>query len=173
MFNFNFTLSEADYYEFNKHHSLSNLSAQKFILIVRIILFITLGVGIISQFIAGYEGGRLSPALFLSIIGILLSIFFKPFVLLLIKWQIREIKKQGKLPFDTNVHLQFDEEIYIESSETAEIKRNYTSIEKIVQGHEAIYLYVGAIQATLIPFSAFDNEGHKNDFLAFINSKIS
>jgi len=170
MYNFTFKMTEADYLEFNRHHILSDKSAQKITRITRVVLLICIGFFLVNYIFL--QGDIPTTSVFFFIIlGVVISFGYKPLMLLLVRLQIKSLKKQGKLPYNKNVQLQFDEENYTEIGDISETKIKYTTIEKVVEGRIAIYLYIGAIQATIVPYSVFETVEQKHNFLAFINSK--
>ena len=81
---------------------------------------------------------------------------------------MEEMKKNGKLPYDKNVQMCFDEDSFINISEMGEMKVAYTGIEKVYEGTKHIYIYVNVSQAHIIPLHVFESEAQKDEFLAFI-----
>jgi len=88
-----------------------------------------------------------------------------------LKTTIKLKKKDGKLPYGKNVLILFDEDFFYETTNEAEMKIKYSSIEKTAIGNSAIYIFIGAMQAFIIPLSVFETEKQKSAFLAFVNSK--
>lgn len=87
--------------------------------------------------------------------------------------QIKMIKKEGKLPYGKEVFARFDDQLFMETANGNESKIDYANIEKIAVGQKAIYIYIGAIQAFIIPFSVFEDEEKREEFLTFLNHKKS
>jgi len=171
MYHLTFSITEADYIEFNMHF-LTSRTSKIFFRVTRIV-FLPLTILLTLSHLLFAEEIRIVP-LILSVILILgLTVGLKPFFLLFNKLMIKLLKKQGKLPFYNSVQLRFDEDSYTETTERAESKIKYTTLEKIAEGRSAIYLYTGAAEANIIPYRAFENAEHKNYFMAFINSKKS
>ena len=54
----------------------------------------------------------------------------------------------------------------------AETKIKYTAMERIEINKNAIYIYFNSIQACIIPFSVFESEKQKSEFIEFINNKV-
>ncbi|MCL2361803.1 MAG: YcxB family protein [Defluviitaleaceae bacterium] len=170
MYNFSFHVTEADYLEFNKQHNLASLKTQKFVRVIRVILLILIGFLVFSTVFIVDEP-RVGDLVFFGFLAAFVIFGFKPLTLLLVRVQIRTIKKQGKLPFNKDVQLRFDEDSYTEITDVSETKMKYTPLERVVEGPNAVYIYVGAIQATLIPNAAFESEEQKQEFLVFIRSR--
>jgi hypothetical protein len=89
----------------------------------------------------------------------------------IIKWQIKLMKKSGKLPFARENHYKFEEDYFLIETEIMDIKQKYAAIENILVSPKAIYIYLGAIQANTLPLSVFESEQQKEEFITFINEK--
>jgi hypothetical protein len=88
-----------------------------------------------------------------------------------LKLNIWVTKKSGKLPFPKNVNISFYGDYFEQTTETAETKTKYSAIERVYDGKFAIYIYIGAIQAFIIPLAAFESKRKKEEFMAFIRGK--
>jgi len=133
---------------------------------------ISLGVSVIM--LLAIEGiFALWACAFFLLLGIIL-IFGKKFIIAdSMKTQLKRIKKEGKLPFGKIVKVHFDEKNLHETSEVAETKVNYHNVEKIAEGSHAIYIYISAMQAFILPHRTFESEQQKTEFLFFIKGKVS
>ena len=178
-YQFEYRLTEQDYLNFNEFHIFNNSSAsKKQILFVRIILPIILGFVLLSR-VPGtdfsYFGDRLGFYIAASIILIFVLIFtlgFKRLMRSSIKKSVKKLKKDGKLPYPENVLMQFNEDSIACTEDETEFKCKYDILEKVLTDNNFVYIYRGAMQAFIIPFSAFESERQRTDFLEFINSKI-
>lgn len=167
MYTLSFSLTDADYFEFNRHHHLGKASSGKFIRAMRVIMLVMAGIVAFLTYVVGFR----ADLIIICTVALVLVFGYDRLVLILLKLQISGLKKKGKLPYGKNVQMQFDEETYTEVNELNESITKYTALERVVKGREAIYLYIGAMQASIIPFSAFETEKDNDDFLAFIISK--
>ena len=84
---------------------------------------------------------------------------------------INKMKKEGRLPYDKESILKFDDENYYDITPNTENKTNYSMIEKIAVTEKAIYIYVSSMQASIIPVATFSDEIEKQKFLEFISLK--
>lgn len=172
MYKFSYSLDEKDYLEFNRFHFNTASANRKITLLLRLFVPVMLIVLSLPTFVNHED---MYEVLISGVICVITSViwFFavKPLCMLNIKVSMKFMKKDGKLPYGKNVQIYFNEEEIHETTEVAESKVKYSNIEKIAEGSQAVYIYIGAAQAFIIPLSVFETEVQKNEFLLFINSK--
>ena len=81
--------------------------------------------------------------------------------------------ESGKSPFTAQMKMAFGEEKMEITSEVAESLANYSAIERIVTGPNALYLYTSASTAFILPYRIFASEEEKESFLQFIQQKTN
>ncbi len=82
--------------------------------------------------------------------------------------------ESGKSPFNSSdVVTVFDEEKIRTDTVDSEASFNYSAIEKIVTGPNALYLYINATTAFILPYRIFASEEEKDSFLQFIKEKTN
>ena len=174
MYKFSYTLNDTDYLEFNIFHANNSAVYKKQLLVLRLLLPLVLAVLLLVYYTYNRDPLELLIKGIVYAIGSLLWFFVaKSLRTSSIKSNIKAMKKSGKLPFGKNTEIQFGEDDIHDISELSESKIKYSVIEKIAMGKNAIYIYFSSIQAFIIPFSVFENEEQKADFLAFINQKFA
>jgi len=94
------------------------------------------------------------------------ALILKPLMLLCVRVNTLLLKKNGKLPFDSQVELKFDEEFIYEKTSLTEIKMSYAKLERIAVGKTGVYLYHTVLSAFVIPNNVFANEAQRYDFLS-------
>jgi len=104
-------------------------------------------------------------------VSIAVNFLIKPYLIIYLKIKMKNMKKDGKLQYDTEVVIQFYEDFLIDITNEIEVKAKYKSIDKIVFGKDAFYLFIDAKTAVILPFSVFKTEEEKEEFTAFIQSK--
>ncbi|MCL2215834.1 MAG: YcxB family protein [Defluviitaleaceae bacterium] len=174
MYSFAFNLEDSDYLEFNKFHfetAPSHKRLERGALALMAIIVLAFYVRAVAQG-ANWLSMLISLIIVLGVVLLVFRFTSKPLTGLILKLQIASIKKDGKLPFGKNVRLTFDEDSFVESTEVAETKTKYASVEKVAKGKTAIYIYTGAMQAILLPLSAFENDEQQREFLNFINARV-
>jgi len=170
-YQFEYELTEEDYLEFNKFHTLERSAKPKNHVRIRLcaslIMLISVAMFLIDSRVFAAICLVFSLAFFIiSIFGTRIDLFF-------IKSAINAMKKEGKLPYGKNNLLQFHEEFIMEFEDEDESKFKYITLEQVVTGNCAIYIYRNAITAIILPFSAFESKEQRNEFLRFINDKMN
>jgi len=172
MYNFTFHLTEGEYFGFTKFHAMEQLSSpSKGIWVLKITVLIFIGLVLLFPMLLLGQV-RIPELIFFCIIVIFLTIGQKYFTLFIVRMQIRAIKKMGRLPYNLDIQLIFDEEHFTEITHVTKTQTKYSILEKVDDGHDAVYVRIGAVQAAIIPHTAFESEEQKRDFIAFINTKI-
>ena len=153
MFTFYFQLTENDYIEYNLYHRYSIPAYREQVIMSKYIILIFL-------FSFGIAWGLLwKDATYYILFGIAsilwLALYRQSFVVNPIQKNIKLMKRVGKVPFDHDITMTFTEEKIESESHDAHMRASYSSIEKIVTGKNALYLYKSAIEAYIVPFRAF------------------
>lgn len=172
MFEFEISFDDEDYVQFNQYHLLNSSTGKKTLMYYRFIIPFICLLFVVIFYIAGSDFQLiLMEAIAMLIISGLWIGFSKKTMLKSMKKRILKMRKEGKLPYSKEVILKFDDACIYEKAANTENKMNYSLIERVVVTEKAIYLYYGAIQATILPLTAFSNETEKHQFLDFINGK--
>ncbi|MCL2638604.1 MAG: YcxB family protein [Oscillospiraceae bacterium] len=177
MFEFKFKVTEKDYLDFNIFHYENNPINKKSTKIIYIVTF-TIFAAIVANLVLTAEPEDTLFALIFGIVSLGVAIpvvllIQKPFNKLFYRFNIYILKKSGKLPFDTDNSLKFADDDYTEVTPDTESKIKYSKIEKVLVSENAVYIFTSAMQAHIIPLSAFENEQQKEQFCAFINQKMT
>lgn len=172
MYKFQYSLSEQDYLAFNIYHAFNSPLGKKRMAIYRFvyplaILVVGLACGMLTDepIVAWYF--RIAFGLF----ALCWFIFFRRIMVAFIKRNIAKIKKSGKLPYQSNTTLSFEDDSFLETTESGELKVKYAVIEHIVTNEDTIYIYMNAVQAVLLPYSVFADENDRCVFIDFLNDK--
>jgi len=177
MFEFKFTLTEDDYIEFNRFHTRHSPIGKKTrklsYIIISVAVLLGLGVGLTDTEPENLAHNLIVSAIVCVFIFGLAFLFIKVglFDKAIIKWQIKFMKKGGKLPFEKDNLLRFEEDYFLIETENSETKQKYQTIENILVSPYAIYLYFGSVQGYILPLRAFESEQQKEEFITFINQK--
>ena len=174
MFEFNIVLTEQDYIRFNQYHMTHSANGKKAILLLRLLMPIISLCALLIFVVADAD-----PTLILieAIVLGLLSIFFifygKKILLKSVAKNISKLKKDGKLPFNQESTITFDETHILEKTDLNESKISYQIIEKIAETENAIYIYFSAMQAYIIPNTVFESNEHRKELLDFMYTKVN
>lgn len=83
-------------------------------------------------------------------------------------------KKQGKLPYDSEMVLEFYDDKIIDISKSSKTELLYSAIERVsVLKDGTIYLHQNQAMSNIIPATIFNSGINYNEFLEFIKSKCS
>lgn len=174
MFVFQYSLTENDYVAFNEYHMAYSPATKinRWVLrlmgpILFLLLFFIMYIIIDDPVLVAVEGVVL-PLIF----SVLWMVFYRKIIQLQIRGQVKRLAKAGKMPFNREITLHFDENAFIAISPDTETKSSYTIIERIITG-KYIYIYIGSMQAYIIPAYVFQNEEHWSAFFMFLQTKTS
>ena len=173
MFKFSFTLNDDDYFEANKYHFLNSSAGKKAIWLLRLLMPIAFALGILISCREISSFGRIITTIAWIIASVLWVIFAKSIVLKNLRKNIGKLKKDGKLPYNKETSILFDNESIIANTSESETKSNYQVIERVVENEKAVYIYVNSMQVYMIPLSAFADDEERKCFIAFIKNKIA
>ncbi|RPF47342.1 YcxB-like protein [Hydrogenoanaerobacterium saccharovorans] len=173
MIKIDYKLNENDYLMFNEYHLLNSYTGKKSLTTFRMMLPIISLLAILIFFIASADLELiLIEVALLFILSIVWIIFSKNMLIISMKKNIKKLTKDGKLPFSEEGTLIFDDDFISDKNSTTESKTRYTSVQKFCITDKAVYIYFSAVQAYIVPFSAFLTETDKQDFINFINQKF-
>jgi hypothetical protein len=185
MYTFNVKLTEADYYEFNKFQMKHDPASKRTRAVTRVFVLAVIGIYIILSLIYNAERAEFAeverPVMLAATVitciilfGVLAGVSFLLDLLLtplFIKMSINATKKKGKLAFDEYAAVAFDEDSFTETTADAVNTAKYSKIEKICYTDSAIYIFLNAQMAQIIPLSVFESDEQRSAFWVFINQK--
>ncbi|MDR2167255.1 MAG: YcxB family protein [Clostridiales bacterium] len=172
MYKFEYMLDDGDYLEFNKFHHFSSQAFKRNLLVARY------GVPAICAMFIFYAGMGMGGLVFWAAAvvfgaGGLIWLFgferliFNP----TLKRQIKNLRKEGKMPYDELQTITFGEENFHKTTPSGEMTLNYDSFDKIAEGEAAVYIYLSTLQAIIMPLRIFESPAQRQEFLNFLGSK--
>lgn len=174
MYQFQYMVSEHDYFEFNKYHAFNTPISKRRLRTQHLIIpvfFVGIGVGmgliVDEPFLTYYF------YIVFGLIAILWLIFYKRYITWRIKKNIENIRKSGKLPFQSEATISFEDDLLFQSTKEGELKLKYSAVERVVTTEEAVYIYTNALQAVILPMSVFSDSKNRDDFLRYIEERRS
>ena len=175
LYKFECKTTDKDYYEFNKYHSTDSPDVRKTWLRYRLFLPVLFLITFIYHMISGDDWYSLSFGLILySIVSVLWFFSLKPVSLFFLKFHIKDMKKNGKLPYSDYATLEFYDDYFVEQTKNTKTEIQYDSVFKIrINEPKAIYIYQNAVLAYIIPFDVFSSDTEKDNFINFINQKTN
>ena len=172
MFQIKNSITEHDYLAFNEYHLLHSEQGKRAINMFRILTPVLSLLVIVIFWIAEVSQVLLiTEIIALSIVSIVMAFYSKKILLKSVKKNIRKLEKDGKLPFNKESTITFNDDSLHEKTIQTETSIQYAAIDKIIQGDQAIYVYFSAIQAFIFPYRSFESDEQKNEFITFLNAK--
>ena len=170
---YTYNVTEADYIKFNKYHHYKSPSGKKSLFFLWVLVFIPL-FAIVFPILRGDTWYQiLNMGIRLALLSLILFLAMRPFINLMVRLIVMTMKRSGKLPFGKSVQLDLYEDYVCETTETAETRFKYSTIEHVGVDENAVYLYLTALQAIIIPRSVFDNKQDEGEFLKFIGLQLN
>lgn len=160
-----YDLTKDDYISFNMHHIKNSKTLKRSLYIQQYVLSL---IYIIIPFIL------------IEVTTIPLIFWLIPFIVIYILWialypryfkgyikrNIEKMLDEGdnKSIFGP-VSLSLEESGIIETTKAGESKANWSSIERIEENKDYIFIYINSVSASIIPVRAFGDIEEKNEFL--------
>lgn len=90
----------------------------------------------------------------------------------MLKRQIKRMKKQGKLPYESVATMEFYADHFVEIASSRRTEQNYSSIERIcVVPDRFVLLYLNTVADDILPISQLRQQTELEGFLAFLSEK--
>ncbi|WP_160319138.1 YcxB family protein [Youngiibacter fragilis] len=172
MIEFKVTLSDQDYLHFNWYQLSNSAAGKRALLSYRLILPVILYILLFVLFVIDSDFKIIFfAAIVVTIMSALWVAFSKKTTFNIMKNDIERIRKEGIQPYNKDAILRFDDEGIHAIIPNFENKSKYALIEKIAVTENAIYIFISAIQAYILPVTTFKDEAEKLKFLDFIELK--
>ena len=174
-YSFEVKLGEQDYYEFNKFWMLRSHYGKKSVRSMRVMLaVVTLAFALFSLYTVDFTAEGFLTLIPYGILMLLGQLVLNPFFALVLKGNLKRMRKSGKMPYSAVSQLSFFEDHFEESAEEGKTEHPYTALERIsaVEG-KMLYLHLNNVQAYLVPYSVFENHAQYVEFLSFLVQKCS
>jgi hypothetical protein len=171
VYTYSYLITEDDYFGFCISHIYTTPKYRKMHMKQRFlfpVLFVICAIAI------GYKLSDPTIAyIAIGIISICWIAFYREFVVRDLHRSINMIKESEKPPYADDSKVVFEEDKMITSTKGAETITDYSAIEKIVSGQNALYLYKDANSAFILPYRIFASEEEKDSFMQFIKQKTN
>lgn len=164
-------LSEEDYIKFSQFHSLNNKQSKKSGRKLKIYFSVVILLCFLVMYMQNGTtnlGAYVNLLIFAAVV-VIIMLSIPAINKLIVKKVISNQKKQGKLPYKESFELTFFETGIVEKTDTSVASIKYEEIEKINETDDAIYVYLGAVQAIVIPKRCLN--GKRDEMMDILNSK--
>ena len=173
LYQFDVTLSDKDYLDYNIFWMIKSPYGRKQMLKFRLLIVTIFVVLALISLVSG----DFAPQAFLTLIPyaimlLLVQLLFNSIFILTLKAQMKALKKQGKMGYTPTATIAFFEDKFVESAATNTTEQAYTAIERIsVMENRAIYIHVNNVMSYILPFSCFASDEEREALLAFLKTK--
>lgn len=173
-YQFQISLTEDDYLQFNKFYMFqSPYGRRKSYRGASIAGVIFLVIAFLLTLLKGFTTRTVVEAIPVLLIALLL-LFYKRYLILLLKAQIKSQKKNGKIAFSPLATMEFYEDHLVETTEENRTEQKYIAVERIsVVENRYVYLHTNSIMAYIIPMASFASREEYDGFLTFAKESIS
>lgn len=173
LFEFNIKQTDDDYLEFNKFWMLHSHYGKKQIKSIRVIIAVMWIVFIlISLFGGGFTLDSFIGIIPYIILLVLFEVGVTPFVKLILKTTIKNLKKSGKMGYSPKSTMEFYDGEFIEKTDENETRQKYTAIERVsIVAGKNIYIHINNLMAYILPWYCFDDDEQRAQFIEFIKAK--
>jgi len=181
LYKFDYTISDAEYFEFSKFHYNSTGGKKKMADVYQGLVLIAGSLVSLLVLLPNYEDFDIWMiiriiAIFIVLPAIILKIYFAFFFNAdsVVKKIIEKQKKEGQLDFSKKqLRVEFEDEYFYSFDDEVEHKSKYSKICTVGDGIDGVYLYANKTMAYIIPNSAFENKEQRDEFVAFIKAKTA
>lgn len=172
-YRFDITLTDEDYIAFNQFHAFDSPQGRKQTKKNKLFLSIFILMLIVAPLlIMGYSTVF---AIYTAVMALYLAaylLFYRKIATLIQKKQIKRMKKQGKLPYEPAVTMEFYADRFVELTPNMRTEQSYSSIERIcVIPDRFVLLYLNTITAVILPIPQLRQQTQLDGFLAFLSEK--
>lgn len=174
LFRINVSLTEDDYFAFNQFHSIESKAGKKQLKKTRNMFVICIAIMVLGVFMLNDLTYSITFAAVVSFFSIVYLLFFKRLMKMSIKMQLKQMKKIGKLPFDSTAVIEFYEDRFAESTDSRRTEQTYASLDRIcILKERYVILYMDSVRAYIFPVPQLKMQIDQEAFLDFILQKCN
>lgn len=156
-------LTQDDYIAFNIHHALHSKQGRRSLMFGRLMMAFVSVVTIVVWAVTNVA------MLLLAAASIAWYFLYPLYTRWFVRRQVRRVAKYGKLPFPEEAELDFGENEVVETTPTSVQKTAYADVMELHDSADYIFVYVGAIQAIIIPKHCI--EGREDELKTLLMEK--
>lgn len=172
-YRFDITLTEQDYIAYNQFHAFDSPQGKKQrkrnkMMLSTAILALIVAMGLILRDSIVFALYDAALAVYLAVC----LLFYRKIAMLILKWQIKRMKKEGKLPYEPAATMEFYADHFVEITPAGRMERQYSSIERIcIVPDRFVLLYLNTVTAVILPISQLRQQTQLEGFLDFLSEK--
>lgn len=172
-FSFDVHLNDDDYYALNEFAAFKSTSGKKRLLCSRLLWAALFGIAILYVFL---RNDAMTVKIITASVGFIGLVIFElllpKFMRSSLKRNIAALKKDGKLAYSPEAHMEFYDDHFVKTTEGSKSEEAYSGVEKVsVWKDRYIYLHTDSVRAFVIPWASFTSDEERSRFIDFISGK--
>ncbi len=174
-FRFDVTITDEDYFDFNKFWMLRSHYGKKQTIFLRavIVLFFTVFIAVNLKD-GGFNSESVVVSVFALVMLVLSQVLFSSIYGAFLKSHLKSLKKKGKMAFSPTSVIEFYDDYFVETTPLNKNEQKYSSIERVCfVDNKVVYIYVNNIMAYILPVASFKSKEEYDSFFEFIKTKCS
>lgn len=171
MLELQYRIAEEDYLRFNREFLLHSKNGKRALWAYRLTAILCSACFVL---LAALEGDLRKTAALAAVLALFCAVMWLSARKLLLRTcdrSIRRLKKDGKLPYSEAGTLTFAQEDIREENAQAVTTCRYDAIERTVLSHGSVYVFFSAMQAFILPESAFSGGEERQALLDLLREK--
>lgn len=173
LFQFTVNLTDQDYLDYNIFHMLKSPYGKKIVTRMRLYVALLVGAAVFFMLLReGYLASAVYGVAVYIVIFVLLQLFLPKSYVWVLKSQMKDLKKKGKMGYSPVADMAFLDESFVETTPDNRTEQKYSSVERVsVVTGKCVYLHTNSVAAYILPQACFDSGEQYEKFLAFIRTK--
>lgn len=168
--NFKINLTDDDFIAFNTYYIFQSRAGKRSILIGRCsILIAAILVLIVSFVMKGGSRVVLIEGIILLVLAVIWFVLYPNLIKRNIAKRVRKLRREGNLPYESEVELSFSDTGITEKTETTCRETPYTDFREVTEAGQYIYLAKHTAESMIIPVRCLEDP---HGFLAYIHERI-
>lgn len=174
-YQFQITLTDEDYLNYNLFYALRSPYAAKTNKRVRVFFSLLMIVTALALLISdGLRYGSLFAASVVLALVLVYNLRYKRSIVNAYRNLIKRNKKNGKVAYTPKSTLELGEDFLVETSPDNKTEQKYSSIERIsVIKDRYVYLHINHLMAYIIPMTSFASNEEYQSFFEFARANIT
>lgn len=172
-FQFNVQLNDNHYLDYNVFWMTRSPYGKKQFIPLRILPIVIFTIyASISLIGGGFSAENILALLPMAILFSLYEIFLVKFFILILKLQMKSLKKSGKMGYSPKSVIEFSDVGITETTDDGKIEHKYTALERvsIIDG-KIIYIHINNVMSYMLPYECFESQTQYSEFITFIKTK--
>ncbi len=171
MLEFRYRVTEEDYLRFNREFMLHSKGGKTILWTYRLTAIICSACFVLLAALVGDLRKAAALAAGLALFCAAMWLNAKKLLLRTCDRSVRRLKRDGKLPYSETGTLTFSQDDIREENAQSTAAYHYDAIERTALSRGAVYVFFSAMQAFILPESAFSGDEERQALLGLLKEK--